>query len=77
MWIDSSRSSFRDCSRKKWRRSPRAKAGRPTNHTNGHETLDHVLGIVGGRPGFLMGTGALPLETPSENIRLIREYLAN
>jgi hypothetical protein len=24
-----------------------------------------------------MGTGALPLEAPPENIRLIREYLAN
>jgi uroporphyrinogen decarboxylase len=39
--------------------------------------VDRVLSIVGGRPGFLMGTGALPLETPPENIRLIREYLAN
>lgn len=39
--------------------------------------VDRVLALVGGRPGFLMGTGALPLETPPENIRLIREYLAN
>ncbi|MBI5691522.1 MAG: hypothetical protein HZC55_15675 [Verrucomicrobia bacterium] len=38
--------------------------------------IDRVLEIVGGRPNFLMGTGALPLETPPENIRFIREYLA-
>lgn len=37
--------------------------------------VDRVLEIVGGRPNFLMGTGALPLETPPENIRFIREYL--
>jgi uroporphyrinogen decarboxylase len=37
--------------------------------------IDHVLEIVGGRPNCLMGTGALPLETPRENIRLIRQYL--
>ena len=39
--------------------------------------IDRVLEIVGGRPNCVMGTGALPLETPPENIRLIREYLAN
>jgi uroporphyrinogen decarboxylase len=38
--------------------------------------IDHVLDIVGGRPQCVMGTGALPLETPPENIRLIREYVA-
>ena len=37
--------------------------------------IDHVLEIVGGRPNCLMGTGALPLETPRENIRLIRQYV--
>jgi uroporphyrinogen decarboxylase len=37
--------------------------------------IDHVLTIVGGRPNCLMGTGAMPLETPPENIRLIRQYL--
>lgn len=39
--------------------------------------IDRVLEIVGDRTNCLMGTGALPLETPPENIRLIREYLAN
>lgn len=37
--------------------------------------VDRVLAIVGGRPNCVMGTGALPFETPPENIRLIREYL--
>ncbi len=39
--------------------------------------VDRVLEIVGGRSNCLMGTGAMPLETPFENIRLIREYIAN
>ena len=39
--------------------------------------VDHVLDIIDGRPNCLIGTGALPLETPSENIRLIRDYLRN
>ena len=41
-----------------------------------YRAIDHVLDIVGGRPQCVMGTGALPLETPPENMRLIREYLA-
>jgi uroporphyrinogen decarboxylase len=40
-----------------------------------YRAIDHVLAIVGGRPNCLMGTGAMPLETPPENIRLIRQYL--
>ena len=40
-----------------------------------YRAIDHVLEIVGGRPNCVMGTGALPLETPPENMRLIREYL--
>jgi uroporphyrinogen decarboxylase len=39
--------------------------------------IDRVLEIAGGRPNCVMGTGALPYETPSDNIRLIREYLAD
>jgi uroporphyrinogen-III decarboxylase len=39
--------------------------------------IDRVLEIVGGRTNCVMGTGALPLETPPENVRLIREYVAN
>ena len=38
--------------------------------------IDRVLEIVGGRPQCVMGTGALPLETPPENMRLIRDYVA-
>ena len=41
-----------------------------------YRAIDHVLEIVGGRPNCVMGTGALPLETPPENMRLIREYVA-
>jgi uroporphyrinogen decarboxylase len=37
--------------------------------------VDRLLEIAGGRPNCLMGTGALPIETPPENIRLIREYV--
>jgi uroporphyrinogen decarboxylase len=38
--------------------------------------IDKVLEIAGRRSQCVMGTGALPLETPLENIRLIREYIA-
>lgn len=41
-----------------------------------YRAVDHVLEIVGGRKNCVMGTGALPLETPPANIRLIRDYLA-
>jgi len=40
-----------------------------------HE-IDRVLAFAGGRPNCLLGTGALPLETPPGNIRLIKDYLA-
>ena len=39
--------------------------------------IDRVLEIASGRPNCLMGTGAMPYETPPGNIRLIRQYLAN
>lgn len=38
--------------------------------------IDRVLCIANGHDNCLMGTGALPFETPPGNIRLIREYLA-
>ncbi len=41
-----------------------------------YRAIDHVLDIVAGRPQCVMGTGAMPLETPPENIRLIRQYVA-
>jgi uroporphyrinogen-III decarboxylase len=42
-----------------------------------YRAIDYVLEIAGGRPNCVMGTGAMPLETPPGNIRLIREYLAS
>lgn len=42
-----------------------------------YREIDRVLAFAGGRPNCLLGTGALPLETPPENIRLIKSYLAN
>jgi uroporphyrinogen decarboxylase len=42
-----------------------------------YRAIDYVLSIAAGRDNCVMGTGAMPLETPPENIRLIREYLAN
>jgi len=41
-----------------------------------YRAIDHVLAITAGHKNCVMGTGAMPLETPPENIRLIREYLA-
>lgn len=42
-----------------------------------YRAIDRVLEIVGDRGNCVMGTAALPLETPPENIRLIRQYLAD
>ncbi len=41
-----------------------------------YREIDRILDIAAGRPNCLMGTGCLPLETPSDNIRLIKEYVA-
>jgi uroporphyrinogen decarboxylase len=41
-----------------------------------YREIDRVLAFAGGRPNCLLGTGALPLETPPGNIRLIKNYLA-
>jgi len=38
--------------------------------------IDRILAISADHPNCLMGTGCLPLETPPENVRLIREYVA-
>jgi uroporphyrinogen decarboxylase len=38
--------------------------------------VDRILEFAGGRPNCLLGTGALPFETPPENVRLIREYVS-
>jgi uroporphyrinogen decarboxylase len=42
-----------------------------------YRAVDRILEITAGRPNCVMGSGALPLETPPENIRLIRDYLAD
>ncbi len=41
-----------------------------------YRAIDRVLEIVGTRTNCVMGTGALPLETPPGNIQLIRDYVA-
>lgn len=41
-----------------------------------YREVDRVLKIIGGRTNCVMGTGALPLETPPENVHLIQRYLA-
>ena len=41
-----------------------------------HAGVDRVLEIIGDRSNCLIGTGALPFETPPGNVRLIRECLA-
>lgn len=38
--------------------------------------VDRILALTAGRPQCVMGTGALPLETPPENVHWIREYVS-
>jgi uroporphyrinogen decarboxylase len=37
---------------------------------------DRILALVRGRPNVCLGTGALPYETPPENVLRLREYAA-
>jgi len=37
--------------------------------------VDRILALAAGYPNCLMGTGCLPLETPPENVHLIRDCL--
>ncbi len=37
---------------------------------------DRIAGLVRGRPNVCMGTGALPYETPPENVLRLREYVS-
>ena len=41
-----------------------------------YREIDCVLALTAGHKNCLLGTGALPLETPPENVRLIREYVS-
>jgi uroporphyrinogen decarboxylase len=38
--------------------------------------VDRVIALAAGRPSVLLGTGAVPYETPPENLLLIRDYVA-
>jgi len=38
--------------------------------------IDEVLKLAESRPNLLLGTGAIPYETPPENILFIKEYVA-
>ncbi|MBM4032946.1 MAG: hypothetical protein FJ291_14320 [Planctomycetes bacterium] len=38
--------------------------------------VDRILALAATRPNCLLGTGALPYETPPENVKLIRDYVA-
>jgi uroporphyrinogen-III decarboxylase len=37
--------------------------------------VDRILRLVEQRPNVSLGTGAVPYETPPQNIKLIKEYL--
>jgi uroporphyrinogen decarboxylase len=37
---------------------------------------DRIIGLVRGRPNVCLGTGALPYETPPENVLRLREYVS-
>jgi len=38
--------------------------------------VDRILALAEGRPNVLLGTGAVPYETPPENVLFIREYVS-
>jgi uroporphyrinogen-III decarboxylase len=40
-----------------------------------YREVDRILAIAAGRANCMMGTGCLPIETPPENIALIKQYL--
>ena len=37
---------------------------------------DRIIRLLAGRPNVCMGTGALPYETPPENVLRLREYVS-
>jgi uroporphyrinogen-III decarboxylase len=39
--------------------------------------VDRILALIVGRPNVCLGTGALPYETPPENVLWIRQYVAD
>lgn len=38
--------------------------------------IDRIVGLAAGRPNVLLGTGALPYETPPEHVLAIKRYVA-
>ncbi len=53
----------------------------PTLYTRGTQSemaqaVDEVVGWAGGRASVLLGTGAIPYETPPENLLFLMEYAA-
>jgi len=53
----------------------------PRNVANGKTEailaeVDRILDLADGRPNILLGTGAVPYETPCENILLIKDYVS-
>jgi uroporphyrinogen decarboxylase len=40
------------------------------------QEVDRILALAAGRPNCLLGTGAVPYETPPANIHYIKEYVA-
>ena len=38
--------------------------------------VDRVIELAAGRDTVLLGTGAIPYETPSENLLLIKDYVS-
>lgn len=53
----------------------------PRVYTRGTEAeilraVEDVVALAADRPGLLLGTGAVPYETPPENLLLIRDYAA-
>ncbi len=38
--------------------------------------VDRLVALIGDHPGCLIGTGALPYETPPENVHFISDYLS-
>jgi len=47
------------------------------NKENIYAEIDRIVEMTRGCQNCILGTGALPYETPFENVRLIKEYIGN
>ena len=43
-------------------------------HAQIEAEADRVIAVAGDRPNVCLGTGALPYETPPENVLMVREH---